>query len=320
MSNVWKFRKLLGTPNKNAELKPLLILNWVPPDAAESLDGAADSEGRWHLSILISYKTAEKQSCCLGNALSNTSCCLHNAVITGWVLWGDGCLIMKTEFIIEHCYLRRGSWSLGKIWGFSEQSEAPAFCKEPCSSGKSSGRCSRLGFQGVFNAWVLIWGSPSVWALSGQKKKRNAVTVEQRSSQQTTKLLSAWGWVALWGSATGPNHTACVKGFSLLSCCCISFWTSCFLFSSCFSFLSLTHRQLDARKAAVAGFLLLLRNFKILGSLTSSQCSQAIGATQVSAVLQSPVQTCETVSFQDTVWNNSEWCVSPEWRSVLGKG
>lgn len=46
-------------------------------------------------------------------------------------------------------------------------------------------------------------------------------------------------------------------------------------------------RQLDARKAAVAGFLLLLRNFKVLGSLTSSQCSQAIGATQVSAVLQS---------------------------------
>uniref|UniRef100_A0A8B9P5B0 FA complementation group I n=1 Tax=Apteryx owenii TaxID=8824 RepID=A0A8B9P5B0_APTOW len=41
-------------------------------------------------------------------------------------------------------------------------------------------------------------------------------------------------------------------------------------------------RQLDARKAAVAGFLLLLRNFKVLGSLSSSQCSQAIGATQVS--------------------------------------
>ncbi|NXA06158.1 FANCI protein, partial [Sapayoa aenigma] len=42
-------------------------------------------------------------------------------------------------------------------------------------------------------------------------------------------------------------------------------------------------RQLDARKAAVAGFLLLLRNFKVLGSLSSSQCSQAIGATQVQA-------------------------------------
>ncbi|KAM6304685.1 Fanconi anemia group I protein [Podargus strigoides] len=42
-------------------------------------------------------------------------------------------------------------------------------------------------------------------------------------------------------------------------------------------------RQLDARKAAVAGFLFLLRNFKILGSLSFSQCSQATGATQVQA-------------------------------------
>ncbi|KAH0620036.1 hypothetical protein JD844_014548 [Phrynosoma platyrhinos] len=46
--------------------------------------------------------------------------------------------------------------------------------------------------------------------------------------------------------------------------------------------------QLDARKSAVAGFLLLLKNFKVLGSLTSSQCSQAIGASQV----QVDVHTC----------------------------
>ncbi|CAO2614145.1 Fanconi anemia group I protein homolog [Lemmus lemmus] len=39
--------------------------------------------------------------------------------------------------------------------------------------------------------------------------------------------------------------------------------------------------QLDARKSAVAGFLLLLKNFKVLGSLSSSQCSQSIGVTQV---------------------------------------
>ncbi|KAG9489150.1 hypothetical protein GDO78_005250 [Eleutherodactylus coqui] len=39
--------------------------------------------------------------------------------------------------------------------------------------------------------------------------------------------------------------------------------------------------HLDARKSAVAGFLLLLKNFKVLGSLSSSQCSQAIGASQV---------------------------------------
>ncbi|XP_052619043.1 Fanconi anemia group I protein [Peromyscus californicus insignis] len=39
--------------------------------------------------------------------------------------------------------------------------------------------------------------------------------------------------------------------------------------------------QLDARKSAVAGFLLLLKNFRVLGSLSSSQCSQSIGVTQV---------------------------------------
>lgn len=39
--------------------------------------------------------------------------------------------------------------------------------------------------------------------------------------------------------------------------------------------------QLDARKSAVAGFLLLLKNFKVLGSLPSSQCTQSIGVTQV---------------------------------------
>lgn len=40
-------------------------------------------------------------------------------------------------------------------------------------------------------------------------------------------------------------------------------------------------RQLEARRAAVAGFLLLLKSFKVLGSLASSQCSQSIGASQV---------------------------------------
>ncbi|XP_045152448.1 Fanconi anemia group I protein isoform X2 [Echinops telfairi] len=39
--------------------------------------------------------------------------------------------------------------------------------------------------------------------------------------------------------------------------------------------------QLAARKSAVAGFLLLLKNFKVLGSLSSSQCSQSIGVSQV---------------------------------------
>lgn len=114
-------------------------------------------------------------------------------------------------------------------------------------------------------------------------------------------MLPSWGIQFHW-----VQSLVFVDPFWLLSWSCIYFWASCFHFSLCFSFLSLTHRQLDARKAAVAGFLLLLRNFKILGSLSSSQCSQVIGATQVSTVLQSLVWTYETVScLICTVWNNS---------------
>ncbi|KAI1904108.1 hypothetical protein AGOR_G00002290 [Albula goreensis] len=39
--------------------------------------------------------------------------------------------------------------------------------------------------------------------------------------------------------------------------------------------------QLDGRKAAVAGFLLLLKNFKVLGSVSCSQASQAISSSQI---------------------------------------
>ncbi|XP_068458820.1 Fanconi anemia group I protein isoform X2 [Clinocottus analis] len=39
--------------------------------------------------------------------------------------------------------------------------------------------------------------------------------------------------------------------------------------------------HLDGRKSAVTGFLLLLKNFKVLGSLASSQCSQAISSSQI---------------------------------------
>lgn len=44
---------------------------------------------------------------------------------------------------------------------------------------------------------------------------------------------------------------------------------------------NMTLSQLDGRKSAVTGFLLLLKNFKVLGSLASSQCSQAVTASQV---------------------------------------
>ena len=177
---------------------------------------------------------------------------------------------------------------------------------------------------GIFQLWAL-WDSPipvfrghlmvGSWPgglpqcehCKDRKEIECCESVEQGSSQQTGKLLTTWDCAALLGNTVplGPV-TVFVDPFSLLSWSCIYFWASCFHFSLCFSFLPLTHRQLDARKAAVAGFLLLLRNFKVLGSLSSSQCSQAIGATQVSAVLQSLVWIYETVlCLVCTVWNKS---------------
>ena len=48
--------------------------------------------------------------------------------------------------------------------------------------------------------------------------------------------------------------------------------------SPAFSFVY--HRQVEARKIAVGGFLLILQNFKILGGMPSSQsASQSLGSS-----------------------------------------
>lgn len=71
------------------------------------------------------------------------------------------------------------------------------------------------------------------------------------------------------------------------------------LFGNFFSVYSWAS-QLDARKSAVAGFLLLLKNFKVLGSLSSSQCSQSIGVSQV--------RTFFHTSLSCVYWCSSWWC------------
>ncbi|XP_078283323.1 Fanconi anemia group I protein [Rhinoraja longicauda] len=55
--------------------------------------------------------------------------------------------------------------------------------------------------------------------------------------------------------------------------------------------------QLDSRKSAVAGFLLLLKNFKLLGSLTYSQCTQTVTASQV----QVDVHMCHNASANEAL-------------------
>lgn len=78
-----------------------------------------------------------------------------------------------------------------------------------------------------------------------------------------------WSWSS--GRPCSPG-----KEWSTSKCIflCVERWRSTNESSSLWS-------HLDGRKSAVAGFLLLLKNFRILGSLASSQASQAITTSQV---------------------------------------
>ncbi|CAL8260390.1 unnamed protein product [Merluccius merluccius] len=55
--------------------------------------------------------------------------------------------------------------------------------------------------------------------------------------------------------------------------------------------------QLDGRKSAVTGFLLLLKNFKVLGSLASSQASQAISSSQIQVDVHSRYNSAANEAF-----------------------
>ncbi|XP_062998739.1 Fanconi anemia group I protein [Elgaria multicarinata webbii] len=70
--------------------------------------------------------------------------------------------------------------------------------------------------------------------------------------------------------------------------------------------------QLDARKSAVAGFLLLLKNFKVLGSLTSSQCSQAIGASQVQVDVHTRYNAAANEAFCLEILGSLRRCLSQQ--------
>ncbi|XP_053128131.1 Fanconi anemia group I protein isoform X2 [Hemicordylus capensis] len=70
--------------------------------------------------------------------------------------------------------------------------------------------------------------------------------------------------------------------------------------------------QLDARKSAVAGFLLLLKNFKVLGSLTSSQCSQAIGASQIQVDVHARYNSAANEAFCLEILGSLRRCLSQQ--------
>ncbi|KAM4826425.1 Fanconi anemia group I protein isoform 1-T2 [Thomomys bottae] len=70
--------------------------------------------------------------------------------------------------------------------------------------------------------------------------------------------------------------------------------------------------QLDARKSAVAGFLLLLKNFKVLGSLASSQCSQSIGVSQVRVDVHSRYNAVANETFCLEIMDSLRRCLGQQ--------
>ncbi|XP_032379362.1 Fanconi anemia group I protein isoform X1 [Etheostoma spectabile] len=70
--------------------------------------------------------------------------------------------------------------------------------------------------------------------------------------------------------------------------------------------------QLDGRKSAVTGFLLLLKNFKVLGSLASSQCSQAISTSQIQVDVHSRYNSAANEAFCLEILSSLRRCLGQQ--------
>ncbi|KAK2842091.1 hypothetical protein Q5P01_012291 [Channa striata] len=70
--------------------------------------------------------------------------------------------------------------------------------------------------------------------------------------------------------------------------------------------------QLDGRKSAVTGFLLLLKNFKVLGSLSSSQCSQAISSSQIQVDVHSRYNSAANEAFCLEILSSLRRCLGQQ--------
>uniref|UniRef100_A0A673BWW0 FA complementation group I n=1 Tax=Sphaeramia orbicularis TaxID=375764 RepID=A0A673BWW0_9TELE len=70
--------------------------------------------------------------------------------------------------------------------------------------------------------------------------------------------------------------------------------------------------QLDGRKSAVTGFLLLLKNFKVLGSLASSQCSQSISSSQIQVDVHSRYNSAANEAFCLEILSSLRRCLSQQ--------
>ncbi|KAK5867624.1 hypothetical protein PBY51_012095 [Eleginops maclovinus] len=70
--------------------------------------------------------------------------------------------------------------------------------------------------------------------------------------------------------------------------------------------------QLDGRKSAVTGFLLLLKNFKVLGSLASSQCSQVASSSQIQVDVHSRYNSAANEAFCLEILSSLRRCLGQQ--------
>ncbi|KAF7660465.1 hypothetical protein LDENG_00280970 [Lucifuga dentata] len=70
--------------------------------------------------------------------------------------------------------------------------------------------------------------------------------------------------------------------------------------------------QLDGRKSAVTGFLLLLKNFKVLGSLSSSQCSQTVSSSQIQVDVHSRYNSAANEAFCLEILSSLRRCLGQQ--------
>ncbi|XP_023673035.1 Fanconi anemia group I protein isoform X6 [Paramormyrops kingsleyae] len=70
--------------------------------------------------------------------------------------------------------------------------------------------------------------------------------------------------------------------------------------------------QLEARKSAVAGFLLLLKNFKVLGSLSCSQASQNVSSSQIQVDVHSRYNSAANEAFCLEILGSLRRCLSQQ--------
>uniref|UniRef100_A0A4W5KQZ6 FA complementation group I n=1 Tax=Hucho hucho TaxID=62062 RepID=A0A4W5KQZ6_9TELE len=70
--------------------------------------------------------------------------------------------------------------------------------------------------------------------------------------------------------------------------------------------------QLDGRKSAVTGFLLLLKNFRVLGSMASSQASQAITSSQVQVDVHSRYNSAANEAFCLEILSSLRRCLGQQ--------